>query len=166
MITRLIYTEIWSDDFFMELSPDEKLLFIYFLTNERVNIIHLYQCPNTRIKADTGIDTPIIELSKKKFEKAEKMYFKDGYVFLKNAHRYETYSGELNERAKIKLFGRLSKLIIEWYNKITDTPIDTPIYTLHNTETINHNTELINKKSVNSEKDILDILSEKGEKHG
>ena len=138
MITRILYTEIWSDEFFMDLSPEEKLLFIYFLTNERVNIIHLYQCPPQRIKSDTGIDTPIIALSKKKFEKAEKIYFKDSYVFLKNAHRFEKYEGEKNEIAKQKLFDRLSKNIKDWYNNISDTPIHTPIHTPYNTETIRH----------------------------
>lgn len=150
MITRILYTEIWSDDFFINLLPDEKLLFIYFLTNERVNIIHLYQCPISRIKADTGIDTPIIEEAKKKFEVAGKIYFKDGYVFLKNSHRFEKYEGEKNEIAKQKLFDRLSKNIKDWYNNISDTPIHTPLIGSinHNTEIINNKIEIINQKQV------------------
>lgn len=141
MQTRILHTEIWQDDFFSELTPDEKLLFIYFLTNERVNIIHLYQCTNARIKADTGIDTPIIEIAKEKFEDAGKIYFHDTYVFLKNASKYETYTGSMNEIAKSKLYSRISKTVIDWYNNITDTPIDTPIDT-HKKQ------EIRNKKQV------------------
>jgi len=146
MITRILYTEIWQDNFFSTLTPEEKLLFIYFLTNERVNIIHLYQCSNLRITSDTGIDTPIIVIAKKKFEEAEKIYFKEGYVFLKNAYKYETYKGPQNQIAKEKLYARLSKSIIDWYNNISDTPIHTPIDRDDNTETISNNTEIIYSK--------------------
>ena len=142
MQTRILHTEIWQDDFFSELNPNEKLLFIYFLTNERVNIIHLYQCNNFRIKGDTGIDIPIIMKTKQKFQNAGKIYFIENYVFLKNASKYEAYRGPQNELAKAKLFARLSKSVIEQYNKVSDTPINTPIYTTDNTETINHNTTI------------------------
>ena len=124
MKTRILYTEIWQDDFFSELDPKEKLLFIYYLTNESVNIIHLYKCMPMRVSADTGIDTPIVLKAQEKFEKAGKIYFKNGYVYLKNASRFESYVGEKNEVAKQKLFDRLSTEIIDWYNNITDRGID------------------------------------------
>lgn len=127
MQTRILHTEIWQDDFFSALNPHEKLLFVYFLTNERVNIIHLYQCSTPRIHADTGIDTPIINEAKAKFEAAHKIFFFENYIYLKNASKYENYTGELNERAKLKLFARLSKSVLDWYNNISDTPIHTPI---------------------------------------
>lgn len=156
MITRILYTEIWQDDFFSTLDPNEKLLFIYFLTNERVNIIHLYQCTNARIKADTGIDTPIIEKAKQKFESSEKIYFFDTYVYLKNASKYEKYTGSMNETAKNKIYSRLSKTVIDWYNNITDTPIDTPMHTHKKQEIRNNNKEVRNnvlkKEDTNYEK--------------
>jgi hypothetical protein len=145
MITRIIYTEIWQDDFFVGLNPDEKLLFIYYLTNESVNIIHLYKCGINRVKADTGIDTPIIQEAQRKFEKNGKIYFKNGYIFLRNASRFEKYEGSKNEIAKSKLFARLSKDLIDWYIQITDTPIDT----LYKSEIINPKTETLNTNSVN-----------------
>ena len=142
MITRILYTDIWVDDFFFTLSSEEKLLFIYFLTNERVNIIHLYQIHDKRIEADTGINTPIIRKAKVKFEKAGKIYFKDNFVFLKNASRFEKYEGEKNEIAKEKLFARLSKQTIDWYNNINDTPIHTPTMI----PSINHKSYTIRKR--------------------
>lgn len=124
MKTRLLYTEIWQDDFFSALNPSEKLLYVYYLTNDSVNIIHLYRCLPSRVSADTGIDTPIVIAAQQKFEQAGKIFFKNGYVYLKNAHRFESYVGEKNEVAKDKLFSRLSDEIIDWYNKITDRGID------------------------------------------
>lgn len=149
MITRIIYTEIWQDDFFVGLNPDEKLLFIYFLTNESVNIIHFYKCGISRVKADTGIDTPIILKAQRKFEENGKIYFKNGYVFLRNAHRFEKYEGSKNEVAKSKLFSRFSKDLIDWYINITDTPINTPMDTLYKSEIINHKSETLKHNSVN-----------------
>lgn len=144
MITRIVYTEIWQDDFFVGLNPNEKLLFIYFLTNESVNIIHLYKCGINRVKADTGIDTPIIQEAQRKFEENGKIYFKNGYVFLRNASRFEKYEGSKNEIAKQKLFARLSKDLIDWYIQITDTPIDT----LYKSEIINPKTETLEHKPI------------------
>ncbi len=167
MQTRIIYTEIWQDDFFSNLIPDEKLLFLYFLTNDSVNIIHLYRCNLARVKADTGIDTHIILKATAHFEKAKKMFFKDGYIFLKNAHKFERYVGEKNEIAKAKLFSRLSKSIIDWYNNLSDTPIDTPtmIGTInHKSEIINPKEETINQKSSTLVKTLAEqIADEVGE---
>jgi hypothetical protein len=147
MQTRIIYTEIWQDDFFVGLNPDEKLLFIYYLTNESVNIIHFYKCGSNRVKADTGIDTPIILQAQQKFEKEGKIFFKNGYVFLRNAHRFERYEGSKNEIAKSKLFARLSKDLLDWYSKLTDTPIDT----LYKSETINKKSETLEHKPIQTE---------------
>jgi len=146
MITRIIYTELWQDDFFADLSPNEKLLFLYFLTNDSVNIIHVYRCNLARIKADTGIDTPIIVAAQAKFEQANKIFFKDGYVFLKNAHKFEKYEGEKNDVAKAKLFGRLSKPIIDWYIKHSDTPINTPMDRDYKSKDINQKQETLKDK--------------------
>ena len=148
MITRIIYTEIWQDNFFSELSKQEKLLFLYYLTNESVNIIHLYRCNNQRASADTGIDTPIILKAQTKFSKENKMFFKNGYVFLKNAHKFEKYEGEKNDIAKRKLFGRLSKDIKDWYINMSDTPIDTPMDRDYKSETINNKSETLKHKSM------------------
>lgn len=149
MQTRILHTEIWQDDFFVNLNSNEKLLFIYFLTNDSVNIIHLYRCNIQRITADTGIDKGIILKAQEKFEKNKKMFFKDGFVFLKNASRYEKYEGSKNEVAKVKLFSKLSKDILDWYNNISDTPIDSPIDRVYKSKTINHKLEIINNKSEN-----------------
>lgn len=119
-------TKIWDDGYFLNLNPHEKLLFIYFLTNPRVNIIFLYECPRKIISMETGIDQQIIEQVMKKLEAASKMYFFNDFIFLKNAPKYEKFSGEKVEIAKTKLYSALSKGILDWYNKISDTPINTP----------------------------------------
>jgi len=138
MKTRILHTKIYSDSYFVELNPSEKLLFIYYLTNENVNIIGCYECPDRKTSFDTGIDTPKIRVFQEKMEGVGKMFFKDGYVFLKNFTKYENYTGELNEKAKVKLLEQLSIPVREWYEggmKGVYIP------------TINHKSEIINNKS-------------------
>lgn len=142
MKTRIIHTKIWKDEFLSELTPTEKLLFIYYITNERVNIIHCYEITDREVMFDTGIDRGIIEAFKEKVR--GKIAFKDSYVFLLNASRYESYKGNLNETAKVKLLGELPKSILDWYNNILNTGIDTPLK-----GTINNKSEIINNKSEN-----------------
>lgn len=140
MKTRIIHTKIWKDDFFSTLTPTEKLLFIYYLTNERVNIIHCYEITDREITFDTGIDRGIIEAFKDKV--GGKIAFKDNYIFLLNANRYESYKGSLNETAKEKLLKELPKSILDWYKSILNRGIDTPLK-----GTINKKSEIRNKKS-------------------
>jgi hypothetical protein len=100
--------------------------------------------------ADTGINKGIVEKAMVKFQEAKKIFFYEGYVFLYNASKYETYSGELNERSKERLLSELSNNVLDWYKRILDRGIDTPLK-----GTINHNTEIINKKS--------EIINKKGQ---
>lgn len=145
MKTRIIHTEVWADGFFSDLNPDEKLLWLYLLTNETVNIIHLYRCPTHRISADTGLSVEKIKGIKSKFEKLGKAYFFEEFVFLKNAHKYESYTGDRNEIAKEKIFSKLSASVLAWYKAILDTPMHTPIDGVY-IPSINKKEEIINNK--------------------
>lgn len=155
MKTRIIHTKIWKDPWFADLLPTEKLLFIYFVTNEKVNIIHLYEVSSREIAFDLGLTTSQIEQAKIKFQKANKLFFKDDYVFLVNAFKYEQYTGEKNDKARQSLLNQLPKPILGWYESITSgkyTPIDTPIYR-GQIGSINHKSEIINHKTENKERE-------------
>ena len=152
MKTRIVHTKIWSDAFYGDLSPIEKFLFLYFITNENVNIIHYYECPDRKIMFDTGVTREQLDKAKLKFETAGKIFFHGGYILLKNAHKYEEYTGEKNEKAKEDLLQKLDKGILDWYKGVLEgknTPIDRGIdegmigvYI----PTINHKSEIINQK--------------------
>ena len=132
MKAREIQTKIWADSFFSDLSSNEKLLFIYYLTSPLITIIHLYECPDKLVVFDTGVNKDIITEAKKKFEKSGKIHFFKDWVYLYNASRYQRFTGEKNDIAKERLFQQLPKNVIDWYNNINDTPIHTPIHTLCN----------------------------------
>ena len=146
MKTRILYTKIWQDSFFVSLSPAEKLLFIYYLTNDQVNIIHFYECPDRRVIFETGITDSILQTSKIKLQTNKKIFFYKDYVFLVNAVRYESYTGEKNEEAKKKTTQLLSSDVLAWYKNIIDRGIDRGMDT-QPIPPINHKSEIIIHKS-------------------
>jgi len=141
MKTRIIHTKIWQDSFFVELNPVEKLLFIYYLTNENVNIIHLYECSIRKTIFDTGVTQEELTNAKNKFQANKKFYYHNDFIYITNASRYEEYKGTLNETAKSKIFSQLGKEVLDWYYSISDTPIYTPFK-----GSINKKPEIINDK--------------------
>ena len=144
MKTRIVETKFWKDAYIVNLSKDQRLLYLYYLTNERVNIIHCYEITDREVMFDTGIDRGIIEVSKKTFEKDKKFSFYRDYVFLLNAYKYESYVGEKNDNAKIKLYNQMPKDVFEWYRGIY-TPLIGSIS--HKSEIIDHRSEVISQKS-------------------
>lgn len=142
MKTRIIQTRFWSDGFVSSLTPLEKLIFNYYLTNEKVNIIHCYECPDKYVLVDTGVSKEILVKCKQKLQKAGKLFFYKDYVLLTNAGKYESYKGQQNEIAKEKLFKEMSNDVLDWYNNPFDRGMDTP-----QRVPINHKPEIINNKS-------------------
>lgn len=106
-----------------------------------MNIIHLYELPTRVILFDTGVQQADLDNAKNKFEAHKKFYFYKDWVYLSNAKKYETYTGDRNEIAKQNTYKQLSKDVLDWFYKIPDTP-QIGVYI----PTINHKSETINKK--------------------
>ena len=115
MITRIVYTKMWSDDFLVSLTPEEKLVFVYYLTSPAVNIIHFYECSDRQACFDTGVSTEVLAKAKSKFQSAGKILFYKGYVFLRNAAKYENYTGDLSIKGKNRLMNQLNPDLLRWY---------------------------------------------------
>lgn len=174
MKTRILHTKFWKDDFIAELNPTEKLLYLYLLLNEKVNIIHCYELTDREIQFDTGLDSKTLQIARQKFQDAGKILFFKNYVFLVNSRKYELYTGSTNDTAKDKLISTMSPEVTKWYRGIdrginekndpffylcdnnSDRGMDRGIDT-HQIPSINHNTEIINnnteiRKEKNEEK--------------
>lgn len=87
---RIINTKFWGDGYISNLNPVEKLLFIYFLTNEKTNISGVYELPLKYVAMETGIDGEMVEKMLKRFEKDKKIIYRRGWLvminFLKHQH--------------------------------------------------------------------------------
>lgn len=100
MKARIIHTKIWQDSFVAELNPTEKLVFIYLITNERINIVHCYECPERVIAFETGVGRDVVASTKAKLQEAGKIRCYKDWVQLLNGDRYQQFTGEKNELAK------------------------------------------------------------------
>jgi len=147
MKTRIVYTKFWHDDYILNLNLSEKMLFIYLLTNSSVGLSDIYELSDKIISFETGISNSNLKDIKEKFQKDGKFIFYRGHIKILNCEKYNTFSGEKNEKAKEREISLLNQDIL---NEI-DTLSIPYIYPIHGEETIadspnNHKSETINKK--------------------
>ena len=81
---RSLNTAFWSDTWVEELEPMQKLLFIYLVTNEKTNMLGIYEASVKKISFETGIVPLVVKTYLKDFEKAEKVKYIDNRVILIN----------------------------------------------------------------------------------
>jgi len=91
---RQIHTQIWRDNWFLDLEPDEKLLFIYLFSNDNSNLAGLYEMHERIIQLETGLDRKRINEIITKFETDEKAFYRDGVVWIVNMQKYHSNAGE------------------------------------------------------------------------
>jgi len=161
MKTRIVHTRMWEDEYFCNLSRASKLLFIYLITNSRINLVGVFEVSDRVIMFDTGLNSKELEESKK--ELFPKVRFFDGWAYLPNAQKLGGYKGGKNEIAIDKEWESVPTRVVEALTKtdhytlsrkgdtlssISDTPIN------HKPEIINHKSKIINQKEIekNAEK--------------
>jgi len=83
-VRRSVNTKIWSDPFFEELDKEEKLLFLYLLTNEKTNMLGIYELSMKRTISETGLSFEEIRKAFEGFERVRKAFKFDNFVFLPN----------------------------------------------------------------------------------
>ena len=106
-IRRSINTKIWDDEWFEELSSEQKLVFLYLLTNQNTNILGIYQLSIKRIAYDTDLSKETIRKALEDFEKAGKVFsIGDNYIVLVNWLKNQS----LNPNMKKSVFLLIEKL--------------------------------------------------------
>jgi hypothetical protein len=120
---RQIHTQIWKDEWFIELSSDEKLLFIYLFSNEQTSISGVYKLPPRVIAYETGLDQGFVETALAKFDQQKKVYYRDGVIWVVNMPRYHANRSETTWKKILKDVRRLPDCWIkDQFLAQTDTP--------------------------------------------
>ncbi len=88
---RMINTKIWEDAWFNDLDPTEKLLFVYLLTNPMTNILGAYELSKGTIGRATGLEKTVVEELLGRFERAEKVFYRNGWVIISNFIKHQNY---------------------------------------------------------------------------
>lgn len=96
---RSVNTEFWTDEYVAELSRDAKLLFLYFLTNPLTNITGAYKIGRKKIKQDTDFTDDELDILLDQFEGDGKVIYRDGWIFLPNFLKNQSFGGNLPKTA-------------------------------------------------------------------
>ena len=148
MKTRVMHTKYWTDSYIIGLKPNERLLYLYYLTNENIGISGIYQVALPFIQLSTGLTLDEIEEINKKLETDNKVLFNDGWVCVVNSKRYQNYSGVLNELAELKEVSSVPEVALKKFRYPLDTP--TIVLEIRNKKLEIRNKKLENLKSINN----------------
>lgn len=96
---RSVNTYFWSDPFIEDLNPSEKLLFLYLITNEKTNMLGIYEASVKKMGFETGINKTDIQKILKGFEKGGKIKYINNYVILVNYMKHQNYNTNMKKSA-------------------------------------------------------------------
>jgi hypothetical protein len=105
---RSVNTQFWSDPWVEDLTPSEKLLYLYFITNEKTNMLGVYELSIKKISFETGIDKKTIEKALKGFERIGKVKYTNNFIVLLNFTKHQNYNTNMKKSA-IDIFNNLPK---------------------------------------------------------
>lgn len=91
---RQIHTQIWRDNWFLELRTDEKLLFIYLFSNDNSNLAGIYEIHESIIALETGLRPARIREILVKLEASNKVHYGGGVVWIVNMRKYHSNASE------------------------------------------------------------------------
>lgn len=103
---RSINTVVWSDPWFEVLEPTAKLLFIYLVTNEKTNMLGVYEISIRKVSFETGISPKDIDRHLVEFEKSNKIKYEDNRVLLLNFLKHQNYNLNMMKSA-IRTYNKL-----------------------------------------------------------
>jgi hypothetical protein len=105
---RSISTAIWSDPFIEDCTASEKLLFLYLITNEKTNMLGVFELSNKKISFETGICIETVENALKRFETLSKVLKINDFIILSNFLKNQNFNKNMMKSA-IQIYNNLPK---------------------------------------------------------
>lgn len=109
---RMVNTRIWNDNYIQELEPLEDRLFVYFLTNEHTHIAGVYELPIYTIASETKMDRDWVKNTIEKFERDEKVFYANGWIFIRNFLKYQKISTDTQRIAVTRQWEKVPKELL------------------------------------------------------
>lgn len=94
---RYIKDSFWTDPYIEKLTPDEKLIFLYLLTNPQCNIAGVYEIRPKRVAYETGYDVEVIETILKRFIKDQKIIRINDWLIVINHIKHQSLGSKVAE---------------------------------------------------------------------
>jgi hypothetical protein len=102
--SRVVKDEIWDDDWFYELDPTEKLVWLFLLTNPRGNIAGIYKLNQKWAAQSVGLDFDVFKTILQRFVRDGKIIYEDNWVALVNFHRHVAYRNASVAQGIVRLY--------------------------------------------------------------
>jgi hypothetical protein len=115
---RSVSTGFWSDPLIEDLKPNEKLLFLYLITNEKTNMLGIYESSSKKMSFETGIPIQDLEKILKALEGFKRIKRVGNWVLLVNYMKHQNYNPNMKKSA-IAIFNELPNELS--FNKIDTT---------------------------------------------
>lgn len=96
---RSISTLFWSDPYIEELTASEKLLFLYLITNEKTNMLGIYEASVSKISFETSIPKETVRKGLERFESDKKVRYIGNYVLVINYMKHQNYNPNMMKSA-------------------------------------------------------------------
>jgi hypothetical protein len=117
MAYHLIHTQMWKDDWFLGLEPDEKLLFVYLFSNESIRMCGMYPLSLRATAFETNIGQERVEQILSRFESDGKVHHHNGWVWVMKFIQYNCYLSSPKTRKGLE----------NEYHRLPDTPLKTMV---------------------------------------
>lgn len=88
---RVVKDEIWDDDWFFDLDPSEKLVWLFLLTNPRGNVAGIYKLNKKWAAQTVGLDVDVLQTILLRFVKEGKILDEENWIALVNFHKHLAY---------------------------------------------------------------------------
>lgn len=178
---RQVHTKIWDDPWFVELSPEGKLFFIWLVTNEKASVSGLYEFSAAVAARETGIDRKIVAENIKQFSIDGKIMVKGNYIWVKNLRKYNdsgspnAYKRIMTDLELLPANGMKAAYMLYYGHKADDKqpdkelpthyqPLTSPLITPSGTGNREQGTENIEHRTLNTEQNLTNPpLSGEGE---
>lgn len=105
---RSINTAFWSDTWIECLEPNHKLLFLYLVTNDKTNMLGIYESSKRKISFETGLSLDTVDNGLKAFETVNKVKYINNYIVLVNYMKHQKYNTNMKKSA-IDIYNSLPK---------------------------------------------------------
>ena len=138
MKTRIIWTKIWDDEWFDSLSNNSRILFIYLLTNQDINLCGCYYITDKKMMYHTHLNK--VELKEAKGLLDPKVKFMENWVYIPNSQGYNHFVGKSNEIAIKRELSQIPNNVKSTLFKDKPyTPPTDPLQSINHNLNLNHN---------------------------
>jgi hypothetical protein len=123
---RLVHCKMWSeDDWFAELEPRRRLLWIYLFTNNDASLSGLYVIRDEKIALETGLDIVFVRETLKWFASQGKIEREKWVIWVKKMRKYQNTRSE-----------KIQTCIRKDVNTVPDCPIKQRYMSTYSMDTV------------------------------